>query len=117
MNRGWNRLLLDDGWNAENYSQLYVEIIANSSSGRPFSIDTAGVVSGNTFTPNNGRYQSASFDMNSRLLVAAQAQKFDYQVPERVAVASDKQRRSSIGSVFWLLFLLPVFWRARDCRN
>lgn len=113
LTRGWNRLLFEDSWDAGQYSQLYVEVIAKNSSGRPFSIDTAGVVSGSTFAPDNDQYHSADFDINGRLLVANQVEAFDYQVPEKVALPSNKRRRSAIGSVFWLLLLFPAIWGAR----
>jgi len=118
VNKGWNRLQFSSSWDSRENPEVYLQVVAATTDGRPFSIDTEGVPSGHTYAAgDDGTYTKASFDLNSRLLIAAQAEEFDYQVPAQVAVSSVSEGKSSAGFFYWLILLFPLFVTGRQCQH
>jgi M6 family metalloprotease-like protein len=116
MSQGWNRISFAERVDLSAYADVYLQVSVEGSSGRPFSIDNKGDVSGRSYTHSNGTYQKASFDFNQRLLVANQQEAFNYQVPKAVEFSPEVSSRSS-GGGYWLsmfsFILLLLSFKAR----
>lgn len=107
---GWNRLSFSERINLAEYDRVYLQLSADILSGRPFSADSSGVASGQSYTKDaQGRFRSASFDFNLRMLVATQEEAFAYQVPRRVMTASADSRSSSSGGAVMFFGFLCLF--------
>lgn len=110
---GWNRIKFSEPVDISQFSNIYLELQASKA--RAFSIDTVGEVSQRSFVQSNEGYQPANFDFNQRLLVAAQSEVFNYQVPDQLPLADSEQKKSSGGSLglFLILLLMLSFMRIK----
>lgn len=104
---GWNRIKFLDPVDISQFSNIYLEVKASGMRTRAFSIDNVGEVSQRSFVKSNDGYQLVNFDFNQRLLVAAQAEVFSYQVPVKLPQVDSNSEKSSGGSLgLFLIFLL-----------
>lgn len=113
VGQGWNRISFSERLDLSDYHYVYLQASVQANTGRPLSIDNAGLASGLSFTESNGIYRVANFDFNQRLLVASQEEAFSYQVPQSVEYTLVEAQQSSAGagwlSVFSFILLLLGF--------
>ena len=118
---GWNRISFTDPVNVSGIHKVYVQLDVQTVVGRPFSIDTKGEVSGQSYTLTNAGYEKVNFDFNQRLLVANQQQTFNYQVPKKMDMSIDRST-TSVGSLFlagtnsvvFMLLIMMIAFTARE---
>jgi immune inhibitor A len=104
---GWNRIQFSEPVDVSQFLNIYLELKANKAGA--FSIDTVGEVSQRSFVKSSKGYQPAGFDFNQRLLIAAQAEVFNYQVPDKLPLADSDQEKSSGGGSGLAFILLLIF--------
>ncbi len=120
---GWNRISFTDPVDVSGSHKVYLQLDVKTVVGRPFSIDTKGEVSGQSYTLTNSGYQKVNFDFNQRLLVADQQQTFNYQVPKKMDMSIDKSTTSvgalffvGLDSVVFLLLIMMITFTARESK-
>lgn len=105
---GWNRISFASAVSVAGLSVVYLQVETVASAGKIFSVDSDGEASGRSYIKrlkagsaslDKDSFDKVNFDFNQRLLVAAQAQAFDYHVPQNAEIKQDDSQQAGSESV------------------